>query len=67
MKKTYIRPEIGVEKLSMESQILAGTNNMITNVTGAGFGYGGGGSGLARTGESHLWDDEEEDSDWDQL
>lgn len=53
--------------MSMESQILAGTNNVITNVTGAGFGYGGGGSGLARTGESHLWDDEEEDSDWDQL
>ncbi|MBR7066015.1 MAG: hypothetical protein IKI36_04900 [Prevotella sp.] len=51
----------------MESQTLAGTNNVITNVTGAGFGYGGGGSGLARTGESHLWDDEEEDSDWDQL
>ena len=68
MKKIYIRPEIGVEELSAESQILAGTaTNVITNVTGS-FGYGGGGSGPARAGDSHLWDDDEEDdSDWDRL
>ena len=67
MKKTYIRPEIGVEELGVESQILADSpTNVITNVTGS-FGYGGGGSGPARAGESRLWDEEDEDFEWDQL
>ena len=67
MKKTYIRPEIGIEKLDTESQLLATSNKQVTNVIGSGLGYGGGGSGPARAGENHLWDDDDDDSGWDQL
>ena len=69
MKKIYIQPEIWVEELKAESPLLA---NSITNVIGKSgsetiFGYGGGGSGPARAGENHLWDDEGDDTDLDQL
>ena len=67
MKKTYIQPEIWVEELDTESQLLATSNEQVINVIGSGFGYGGGGSGTARAGENHLWDEEDDDNDWDQL
>ena len=69
MKKTYMQPEIWVEEIKAESPLLV---NSITNIVGKSgsetiFGYGGGGSGPARAGENHLWDDEDDDTDWDQL
>ena len=68
MKKTYIRPGIWVEELKMDSPLLGESlTKQVTNVTGSGIGYGGGGSGPARAGENHLWDDEDDDSNWDQL
>ena len=67
MKKTYIRPSMGVEELKVESPLL-GVSNEVTNTAGnGGFIYGGGGSGPARAGDNHLWDDEDDDNDWDQL
>jgi hypothetical protein len=55
--------------MNTENPILAGgiPDRQVTNVTGAGLGYGGGGTGSARAGESNLWDDEEDDSGWDNL
>ena len=68
MRKNYQKPEIWVEELKMENQVLAGSpTRQVTNVTGSGISYGGGGSGSARAGENHLWDDEDDDSGWDQL
>ena len=68
MKKTYIRPGIGVEELKLESPLLGESlTKQVTNVTGSGISYGGGGSGSARAGENHLWNDEDDDTDWDQL
>ena len=69
MKKTYMQPEIWVEELKAESQVLADSPlNQVTNVTGnTNIIYCGGGSGPARAGVYHLWDDEEDDTDWDQL
>ena len=68
MKKTYIRPGIGVEELKVESPLLGDSlTKQVTNVTGSGIGYGGGGSGPARAGDNALWDDEDDDNDWDQL
>ena len=68
MKKIYQQPEIWVDELKMENQVLANSPlRQVTNVTGAGLGYGGGGNGPARAGESNLWDDEEDGSDWDNL
>lgn len=67
MKKTYIRPGIGVEELKMES-VLQANSKKVTNTAGnAGIGYRGGGNGPARAGENHLWDEEDDDNDWDQL
>ena len=69
MKKTYMQPEIWVEGMNTENPILAGSipDRQVTNVIGAGLGYGGGGNGNARAGESNLWDDEEDNSGWDNL
>lgn len=67
MKKIYMQPEIWVEVLSTESPLL-GASNEVTSTTGnSGIIYGGGGNGPARVGESQLWDDEDDDSAWDQL
>ena len=68
-EQTYIIPEIWVEELKTESALLV---NSITNVEGKSgggtiFGYGGGGNGSARAGENDFWDDDDEDSRWDQL
>ena len=68
MRSIYQRPEIQVEELKMESPLLGESlTKQVTNVTGSGISYGGGGSGSARAGENHLWDDEDDDSGWDQL
>ena len=53
----------------MESPLLV---NSVTNIIGKSgestiFGFGGGSSGPARAGENHLWNDEDDDTDWDQL
>ena len=68
MKKTYQQPEIWVEELEMEIPLL----ESLRDVQGKSgnetiFGYGGGGIGPARAGESNLWEDEEDDSGWNQL
>ena len=65
MRKTYIQPDIWVEKLIMESPLL-GESNKLTNVTGADLRYAGGGSEAARVGENHLWDEENDVPGWDQ-
>ena len=62
-------PEIWVEELKMESPLLV---NSVTNIIGKSgestiFGFGGGSSGPARAGENHLWDDEDDDTSWDNL
>ena len=67
MKKTYMQPEIWVEELGTECPLL-GTSNKVTSTAGnSGIKYGGGASGPARAGENRLWDDEDDDSSWDQL
>lgn len=68
-RQSYCKPEIWVEKLEIESPLLANTITDIKGVTGGTtiLGYGGGGNGPARSGENNLWDDEEEDSGWDNL
>ena len=51
----------------MES-VLQANSKKVTNTAGnAGIGYRGGGNGPARAGENHLWDEEDDDNDWDQL
>ena len=51
----------------MES-VLQANSKKVTNTAGnAGNGYRGGGNGPARAGENHLWDEEDDDNDWDQL
>lgn len=69
MKNIYQRPEIWVEELKMESPLFANTVTDIVGKSGTNtiFGYGGGGNGGARAGENDLWDDEEEESDWNHL
>lgn len=68
MKKTYIQPEIWVEKLKTESPLLGDSStNQVTNVKGSDLRYGGSGIGPARAGEKQFWDEEEEDSRWNQL
>ena len=66
-KQTYRRPEIWVEELSTESSLL-GVSREVTSTDGnGGFVYRGGGSGSARAGENDFWDEEDDDSGWDQL
>ncbi len=68
MRKTYQQPEIWVEELKMENQVLAGSvKDIQTNLGESTLKYGGGGDGPARAGENNLWDDEEDDSGWDNL
>ena len=68
MRKTYQQPEIWVEELKMESPLLGNSVKSIqTNLGESTLGYGGGGNGNARAGESNLWDDEEDNSGWDNL
>ena len=64
-----MQPEIWAEELKIESPLLGDSlTKQVTNVTGnSSIGYAGGGSGPARAGENHLWDDEDDDTDWDQL
>lgn len=68
MKKTYQAPCI--ETTAIEPILMK--NASIIDVKGMSsgeqiFGYGGGGNGPARSGESNLWDDEEDGSGWDDL
>ena len=69
MRKTYQRPEIWVEELMAENSLLGNTvSNIQTNLGNSTLQLGGGSNGGARAGESHLWDDDEEDdSSWDTL
>ena len=69
MRKTYQRPEIWVEELMAENSLLGNTvSNIQTNLGNSTLRLGGGSNGGARAGESHLWDDnEEDDSSWDTL
>ena len=65
---SYIQPEIWVEELKAECPLLVNSITKIhTNLGSYTLGYGGGGSGPARAGENNLWDDEDDDTDWDQL
>ena len=68
MKKTYQQPEIEISAI-VPIQVIAATVTDIIGKSGENtiFGFGGGGSGPARAGENHLWDDEDDDTDWDQL
>ena len=67
MKKTYIQPTIWVDELGTECPLL-GLSRTVTNTDGNGeLIYRGGGAGPARAGENDLWDDENDDSAWDQL
>ena len=69
MRSIYQRPEIQVEELKMESPLLGNSiTNIQTNLGESTLRLGGGSNGGARAGESHLWDDDEEDdSSWDTL
>lgn len=69
MRSIYQRPEIQVEELKMESPLLGNSiTNIKTNLGESTLRLGGGSNGGARAGESHLWDDDEEDdSSWDTL
>lgn len=70
MKKTYMQPEIWVEKMNAEYQVMAGSPRPTDEVTSIstkediGITYGGAGNGSARAGESQIWDDEGDDSAW---
>jgi hypothetical protein len=68
MKKTYQRPETETFEAGL-IQVIAATVNDIQGKSGGVtiFNYGGGGTGPARDGGSALWDDEEDDSGWDNL
>ncbi len=67
MKKMYTNPEIWVENMITESPLLGGSLDGVTSIKGnTTLNYGGGGSGPARSGESNLWDDDD-NSDWDHL
>ena len=69
MKKTYITPEIGVKRMNTESPLLVDSpTKQVTNVTGSDLGYGGGGGNSpARGSDNNIWDDSDNDSDWDGL
>ena len=69
MRSIYQQPEIWAEALEMESPLLGYSITAIKTNLGESstLGYGGGGNGSARAGESNLWDDEEDNSDWDSL
>ena len=67
MKKTYMQPEIWVEELVTECPLLGESNRVTSTAGNSGIKYGGGFSGQARAGEGQLWDDENDDSAWDQL
>ena len=68
MRSIYQQPEIWVEELMMENPLLVKSITAIkTNLGESTLSYGGGGNGNARAGESNLWDDEEDNSDWDSL
>jgi hypothetical protein len=64
MKKTYQRPEIWVDELMAECQVLAGsprpTNEVVSTTSNVGIDYGGGGNGPARANAS-LWDECDEE------
>ena len=68
MKMTYQQPEIEISAI-VPIQVIAATVTDIIGKSGENtiFGFGGGGSGPARASENHLWDDEDDDTDWDQL
>ncbi len=68
MKKTYQQPTIEITAI-VPTQVIAATVTNIIGMSGSEtiFCYGGGGSDPARAGENHLWDDEDDDTDWDQL
>ena len=59
MKKKYIKPNVSVSFVVVESQLLAGT-------TGVNYGPGGIGGGLSKKHDSSSWDydfDEEDESE----
>ncbi len=63
MKKNYQQPEIWVEKLNAEYQVMAGSpiTNEVTRIQGnADITYGGAGTETARTNSS-LWDEGDEE------
>ncbi len=63
MKKNYQQPEIWVEKLNAEYQVMAGSpiTNEVTRTQGnADITYGGAGTESARTNSS-LWDEGDEE------
>ncbi len=62
-----MQPEIWVEVLTAENPLLSLSNEVTRSAGNSGIIYGGGGSGPARAGENNLWDDEDDDTDWDQL
>ena len=63
-----MQPEIWVEVLTVESPLLGVSSDEVIKAAGnSGIIYGGGGNGPARAGENNLWDDEDDDSDWNQL
>ena len=68
MKKTYQQSTIEITAI-VPTQVIAATVTYIMGKSGSEtiFGYGCGGSGPARAGVNHLWDDEDDDTDWDQL
>ena len=60
MKKKYIKPDVSVSFVVVESQLLAGT------VTGIDYGTGEIGGGLSKENNSSFWDydfDEEDNSE----
>ena len=66
MKKIYTTGNLGgrIE----DGECVASNSKKVTNTAGnAGIGYRGSGNGPARAGENHLWDEEDDDNDWDQL
>ena len=66
MKEKYQRPEIKVEELMAENSLLGNTvSNIQTNLGSSTLHFGGGSSDEARAGENHLWDDDDDDTDWD--
>ena len=65
MKKNYQQPEIWVEKLNAEYQVMAGSpiTDKVTSIStkeDIGITYGGAGTETARTNSS-LWDEGDEE------
>jgi hypothetical protein len=69
MKKNYQKPLIEITSIE-PFHVIADTVINFEGKSSDGttiLNYGGGGNGPARSGESNLWDDEDDGSNWDSL